>query len=301
MKPEVLERIRAVKRASQVLRAGTWRMNGAIDQVVLDADERYRRRIVMTGEGGSKFLLDLPEVTALRDGDGLLLDDGMIVAVVARSEPLVEIAAKGAAEQTANMARLAWHLGNRLPRLRSPAASCGCGAITCWRRCWRGSGRASRRSRRRSSQNVGRMGTLRNHWELDHRILPCDRRNRVLYGRCGERQQPKEILSIQPEGRQARPCRSDVRAPRQGHIMRNITIIIGLATTLAGCGIAAKVDARKEYRASVAAYKECLATRAPKYCEAQRLAMEADERQYDNLAAGTQGGNRTANINIQNR
>jgi hypothetical protein len=38
MKPEVLERIRAVKRASQVLRAGTWRMHGAIDQVVLDAD-----------------------------------------------------------------------------------------------------------------------------------------------------------------------------------------------------------------------------------------------------------------------
>jgi urease accessory protein len=113
MKPEVLERIRAVKRASQVLRVGTWRVHGAIDQVVLDADERYRRRIVMTGEGGSKFLLDLPEVTALRDGDGLLLDDGTVVAVVARPEPLIEIAANGAAEQTALMARLAWHLGNR--------------------------------------------------------------------------------------------------------------------------------------------------------------------------------------------
>jgi urease accessory protein len=113
MKPEVLERIRAVKRASQVLRACTWRMHGAIDQVVLDADERYRRRIVMTGEGGSKFLLDLPEVTALRDGDGLLLGDGTVVAVVARPEPLIEIAANGAAEQTALMARLAWHLGNR--------------------------------------------------------------------------------------------------------------------------------------------------------------------------------------------
>jgi urease accessory protein len=113
MKPEVLERIRAVKRASQVLRAGAWRMHDAIYQVVLDAAERYRRRIVMTGEGGSKFLLDLPEVTALRDGDGLLLDDGTVVAVVAKPEPLIEIAANGAAEQTALMARLAWHLGNR--------------------------------------------------------------------------------------------------------------------------------------------------------------------------------------------
>jgi urease accessory protein len=113
LKPEALERIRAAKRASQVLRAGAWRAAEAGDRVVLDADERYRRRIVMTGERGGKFLLDLPEATALRDGDGLVLDDGAIVAVVARPEPLMEIAAAGTAEQTAIMARLAWHLGNR--------------------------------------------------------------------------------------------------------------------------------------------------------------------------------------------
>jgi urease accessory protein len=113
LKPEALERIRAAKRASQVLRAGAWRAAEAGDRVVLDADERYRRRIVMTGERGGKFLLDLPEATALRDGDGLVLDDGAIVAVVARPEPLIEIAAAGTAEQAAIMARLAWHLGNR--------------------------------------------------------------------------------------------------------------------------------------------------------------------------------------------
>jgi urease accessory protein len=113
IKPEALERIRAVKRASQVLRAGAWRAAEASDRVVLDADERHKRRIVMTGERCGKFLLDLPEATALRDGDGLLLDDGAIVAVVARPEPLMEIAAQRPAEQTAIMARLAWHLGNR--------------------------------------------------------------------------------------------------------------------------------------------------------------------------------------------
>ena len=113
MNPETLERIRAVKRASQVLRAGAGHATEAIDRVVLDADERYRRRFVMTSEHGSKILLDLPEATALRDGDALLLDDGTIVAVVARPEPLIEIAASDAAEQTAIMARLAWHLGNR--------------------------------------------------------------------------------------------------------------------------------------------------------------------------------------------
>jgi urease accessory protein len=114
MTPEVLARIRAMKRAATVLRAGAWRAADAIDRVVLDADERYRRRIVLTGEGGLKFLLDFAEATPLRDGDGLLLDDGMIVAVVAKAEPLVEIAADtDAVEPAAALARLAWHLGNR--------------------------------------------------------------------------------------------------------------------------------------------------------------------------------------------
>jgi urease accessory protein len=118
MKPEALERIRAVKRASQILRAGTWRAADAIDQVVLDADERYRRRIVLTGEHGTTFLLDLPEATALQDGDGLVLDNGTIVAVVAKPEPLVEITATNAADVIATMARLAWHLGNRHTELQ---------------------------------------------------------------------------------------------------------------------------------------------------------------------------------------
>jgi urease accessory protein len=118
MKPEALERIRAVKRASQILRAGAWRAADAVDRVVLDADERYRRRIVLTAEHGTKFLLDLPEATALHDGDGLVRDDGTIVAVVAKPEPLVEIAAAGNAEGAAALARLAWHLGNRHTELQ---------------------------------------------------------------------------------------------------------------------------------------------------------------------------------------
>ncbi len=113
MRPEVLERIRAIKRATQVARAGTWR-GDAIDRVVLDADERYRRRVALTGEGGLKFLLDLAEATALRDGDGLVLGDGTIVAVVGRPEPLAEITAT----DVAALARFAWHLGNRHTELQ---------------------------------------------------------------------------------------------------------------------------------------------------------------------------------------
>jgi hypothetical protein len=52
----------------------------------------------------------------------------------------------------------------------------------------------------------------------------------------------------------------------------------------------------------VKAYRDCLTQHPnPKDCESLRLAMEADERQYDNLAAGITGHNSTANINVQSR
>jgi urease accessory protein len=98
-----------VKRAAEIRAAGQWNTAEATDRVVLNADERHRRRVMLTGERGTTFLLDLPQVTALRDGDGLLLDDGAIVGVTGKPEPLVEIAAASPQE----LARIAWHLGNR--------------------------------------------------------------------------------------------------------------------------------------------------------------------------------------------
>jgi urease accessory protein len=96
-------------RATSVRRAGALEEFLAIDRVVLDADGRQRRRVVLTSEKGTRFLLDLPRATMLRDGDGLVLDDGSIVRVAGRPEPLVEIAAACLPD----LARLAWHLGNR--------------------------------------------------------------------------------------------------------------------------------------------------------------------------------------------
>jgi urease accessory protein len=98
-----------MRRACEIRTAGTWNGATAIDRVVLDADERHRRRITLTGECGTAFLLDLPRATALRDGDGLVLEDGSIVRVAGKPESLVEIAAASAHE----LARLAWHIGNR--------------------------------------------------------------------------------------------------------------------------------------------------------------------------------------------
>jgi urease accessory protein len=89
--------------------AGTWDRARTVDRVVLDAGDRVRRRIVLTTEGGMKLLLDFAEPMMLRDGDGLVLDDGSIVAVAGQTEPLVEVSAKAPAD----FVRLAWHIGNR--------------------------------------------------------------------------------------------------------------------------------------------------------------------------------------------
>jgi urease accessory protein len=98
-----------MQRACKIRPAGDWDSSIAVDDVLLDAHERHRRRIVLTGERGTTFLLDLPYAMPLRDGDGLLLDDGAIVRVAGRPEPLVEIAAADAAA----LMRIAWHIGNR--------------------------------------------------------------------------------------------------------------------------------------------------------------------------------------------
>jgi urease accessory protein len=98
-----------MRRASEIRTAGSWNAATAVDRVVLDATERHRRRIMLTGERGTTFLLDLPQAAALRDGDGLVLEDGTIVRVCGKPEPLIEIAAASAHE----LARLAWHIGNR--------------------------------------------------------------------------------------------------------------------------------------------------------------------------------------------
>jgi urease accessory protein len=97
-----------IQRADKVIPAGHW--SGApADTVVLDFDQRYRRRVAMTGVGGLEFLLDLAEAAMLRGGDGLRLEDGRLVEVLAEPEPLAEIRAADPLALT----RIAWHLGNR--------------------------------------------------------------------------------------------------------------------------------------------------------------------------------------------
>lgn len=82
---------------------------GAADAVTLDYDGRWRRRGMLTTDGGERILLDLAEAAELGDGDALALEDGRRVAVRAAAEPLTEVRA----EDALHLTRLAWHLGNR--------------------------------------------------------------------------------------------------------------------------------------------------------------------------------------------
>ncbi|MCK1746236.1 urease accessory protein UreE [Bradyrhizobium sp. 139] len=81
----------------------------AADTVVLDFDDRHRRRMAMTGTRGLEFLLDLENAVALRGGDALVLEDGRLVEVVAAPEPLLEIRGR----DPHHLVRVGWHLGNR--------------------------------------------------------------------------------------------------------------------------------------------------------------------------------------------
>jgi urease accessory protein len=95
-------------RATKVQGQHHWKQPGS-DTVVLDFDDRHRRRMAMTGTRGLAFLLDLEAAVALRGGDALVLEDGRLVEVVAAPEPLLEI--RGS--DPFHLVRLAWHLGNR--------------------------------------------------------------------------------------------------------------------------------------------------------------------------------------------
>ena len=95
-------------RATQVRGQHHWKEAPA-DTVVLDFDDRHRRRMAMTGTRGLEFLLDLENAVALRGGDALVLEDGRLVEVVAAPEPLIEIRCN----DPQHLVRVGWHLGNR--------------------------------------------------------------------------------------------------------------------------------------------------------------------------------------------
>lgn len=96
-------------RATTVLPAGTWDAASAVGTVTLPVAERHRRRIRLPVDDGGDVLLDLPDAVMLVDGDGLALDEGGVLRVVAADEEVADITCT----DPLHLARMAWHLGNR--------------------------------------------------------------------------------------------------------------------------------------------------------------------------------------------
>ena len=78
----------------------------AADTVTLDYEARFLRRKRLISDAGEPFLVELAETRSLSQGDGFRLDDGRIIAVMAAAEPLLAV-------RHSNLARIAWHVGNR--------------------------------------------------------------------------------------------------------------------------------------------------------------------------------------------
>lgn len=81
------------------------RQGDADDTLTLDYDARFLRRKRLMADGGLAFMINLPQARALAEGEVLRLSDGRAVTVRAAQEPLLEV--------RGDLARLAWHIGNR--------------------------------------------------------------------------------------------------------------------------------------------------------------------------------------------
>jgi urease accessory protein len=97
-------------RSTMARTAGFAPADSAVDDVVeLSYAARERSRLRATMLSGREIGIDLPVGTILHHGSKLLLDDGGVVAVEACDEELLEVRASRAAQ----LARIAYHIGNR--------------------------------------------------------------------------------------------------------------------------------------------------------------------------------------------
>lgn len=79
------------------------------DTITLDETQRHRRRVRMVSDNGIEFLLDLPQARLLRHGEGIRLEDGRVIEVIAKPEALYEVRGRN----PLHLLQLAWQLGNR--------------------------------------------------------------------------------------------------------------------------------------------------------------------------------------------
>ena len=74
--------------------------------ITLDYEGRFLRRKRLVTDSGEAFLVELPETVSLSATDGFALDDGRVIAIRPKPEPLLKITHD-------HLPLIAWHIGNR--------------------------------------------------------------------------------------------------------------------------------------------------------------------------------------------
>ncbi len=98
-----------MRRAIAVISNRSWPKAETVGTVTLGFHDRHRRRVRMSDDGGTEFLLDLPQAAVLKDGYGLALEGGGYIQVRAALEAVADFRASS----PEHLARLSWHIGNR--------------------------------------------------------------------------------------------------------------------------------------------------------------------------------------------
>ena len=79
------------------------------DLISLSYEDRFKRRLKMTTEGGIDFLLNLSKAVELPVGGAIILEDGKEIEIAALHERLYKVKP----ENNTSLAKIAWHIGNR--------------------------------------------------------------------------------------------------------------------------------------------------------------------------------------------
>ena len=98
-----------MKKIISIIKAGRISKEKCQDIIILDYDNRNKRRSVMKTENNQKIILDLKNLKVIDDQSVFVLDDDSYVFVKSKPEKLLQITANNSKK----LNQIIWHIGNR--------------------------------------------------------------------------------------------------------------------------------------------------------------------------------------------
>ncbi len=95
-------------KVKQIINNNKW-SHAVNDVIILDHQDRYRRRIKLETKKKVSFLMDEKKAVFLKNGALLILTNNYNIKVIAKAEEVLKIQT----ENKKKLLLLAWHIGNR--------------------------------------------------------------------------------------------------------------------------------------------------------------------------------------------